>query len=280
MSKPSKTKIYTRYQTLNTISVQDIRDMFRVFCRYYDNVALDQFVSDLSKKTGAFIIRRQRDEAIVGFSTFGVYQMEVDGKKIKGIFSGDTVLEKEHWGNRAINAAFVKRVLVEAIKNPLTPQYWFLISKGYKTFLLMSRNFPEYYPHPTQKNDHLKNIAVAYCDALFPGKLDKDAMVLDFGDGYNCLKGDVTPITHDLRQQADIAFFERSNPGWERGTELPCVGRADLKSLFQAILPQMWKLLVKPSRARPATVRQRAGQVWADSSFGKAVSRHREALFG
>lgn len=135
MSHP-KAKIYTRYQALNNITVQDIRDMFKVFCRYYDNVALDQFVTDLGKKTGAF----------------GVYRMQVDGQEIKGVFSGDTVLEKEHWGHRAINAAFVKRVLWEAIKNPMTPQYWFLISKGYKTFLLLSRNFPEYYPHPTQKN--------------------------------------------------------------------------------------------------------------------------------
>jgi len=280
MSNTSKPKIYTRYQALNNITVQDIRDMFKVFCRYYDNVALDQFVTDLGKKTGAFIVRRQRDDAIVGFSTFGVYRMQVDGREIKGVFSGDTVLEKEHWGNRAINAAFVKRVLWEAIKNPLTPQYWFLISKGYKTFLLLTRNFPEYYPHPPQKNDHPQHIAESYCDTLFPGKLDRQSMVLDFGDGYNCLKGDVTPITRELRQQADIAFFEKCNPDWERGTELPCVGRADLKAFFQVIVPQLWKVLVKPSRARPQTVRQRAGQAWSDSSFGKAVARHRDALWG
>jgi len=76
MSHP-KTKIHTRYQALNDITVQDIRDMFKVFCRYYDNVSLDQFVTDLGKKTGAFIVRRNRDDAIVGFSTFGVHPMPV-----------------------------------------------------------------------------------------------------------------------------------------------------------------------------------------------------------
>src|SRR5690606_20602636 len=204
--------------------VQDVLEMFKVFSRYYDHVAMDQFLSDLSRKSGAFVVRRQHDNAIVGFSTFGVYHLEVDGRRIKGVFSGDTVLEKEHWGNRAINAAFVRRVLWEAIKNPLTPQYWFLISKGYKTFLLLSRNFPEYYPHPRQPNEHLRHIAQAYCQQLFPGKLDQASMVLDFGQGYNCLKSDITPITASLRQQADIACFERCTPNWERGTELPCVG--------------------------------------------------------
>src|SRR5690606_16600770 len=166
-----KTKIYTRYQRLDAITVQDIRSMFRVFCRYYENTSLDQFLADLGKKTGAFLIRRKSDDAIVGFSTLGIYHMEVDGRRVRGLFSGDTILEKEYWGNRALNAAFVKRVVWEAIRDPFTPQYWFLISKGYKTFLLLSRNFPEYYPHPSKQTPHMKHIVEAYCDQLFPGKL-------------------------------------------------------------------------------------------------------------
>lgn len=279
MSILKSAKIYTRYQTLEHITVQDIRDMFKVFCRYYENTSLEQFVADLGRKSGAFIIRRKVDNAIVGFSTMGIYHMEVDGKKIRGIFSGDTILEKEYWGNRAMNAAFVKRLLWEAIKDPFTPQYWFLISKGYKTFLLLTRNFPDYYPHPEHENEHMKHIVQAYCDKLFPGYLNKDAMVLDFGDGYNCLKNNVTPISKEQREEADIAFFEQRNPDWERGTELPCVGRADLVTFFQVIAPQVFKLLFKPSRSG-RDWRSRLVSTWSDSSFGKAVARHRASMLG
>jgi hypothetical protein len=93
--KPAKT--YTQYTFLKDISVKDIRDMFRVFCRYYENTSLDQFITDLGKKQGAFIVRRRVDNVIVGFSTLGVYPMVVDGQKVRGIFSGDTILEKEYW---------------------------------------------------------------------------------------------------------------------------------------------------------------------------------------
>jgi hypothetical protein len=257
--------------------VQDVREMFKVFCRYYENTSLEQFISDLNRKSGAFIIRRKIDDAIVGFSTMGIYHMEVDGKKIRGIFSGDTILEKEYWGNRAMNAAFVKRLVLEAIKDPFTPQYWFLISKGYKTFLLLTRNFPDYYPHPEHENPHMKHIVEAYCDKLFPGKLDRDTMVLDFGEGSNCLKSDVTPISAAQRNETDIAFFEQRNPQWERGTELPCVGRADLVTFFQVIAPQVLKLLFKPSRSGAGWRRRLANQ-WSDSSFGKAVARHRATM--
>lgn len=277
MSALHKSKIYTRYHPLKHIAVQDVREMFKVFCRYYENTSLEQFISDLNRKSGAFIIRRKIDDAIVGFSTMGIYHMEVDGKKIRGIFSGDTILEKEYWGNRAMNAAFVKRLVWEAIKDPFTPQYWFLISKGYKTFLLLTRNFPDYYPHPEHENPHMKHIVEAYCDKLFPGKLDRDTMVLDFGEGSNCLKSDVTPISAAQRNETDIAFFEQRNPQWERGTELPCVGRADLVTFFQVIAPQVLKLLFKPSRSGAGWRRRLANQ-WSDSSFGKAVARHRATM--
>ncbi len=279
MSVLKPAKIYTQYHELKDITVKDIRDMFRVFSRYYEYTSMEQFVSDLSKKSGAFLIRRKSDHAIVGFSTLGVYHMEVDGQKIKGIFSGDTILEAEYWGTRAMNFAFVRRVLIESLKNPLTPQYWFLISKGYKTFLLLTRNFPDYYPHPEHDNPHMKHIVETYCDTLFPGFLNRDKMVLDFGEGYNCLKNDVTPISAEQRKQADIAFFEQCNPEWERGCELPCLARADLRTVLQVIIPQISKALFKPSRSG-RDWRARLANRWNDSSFGKAIARHRGALMG
>jgi hypothetical protein len=270
--KPAK--IYTRYLKLEQLCVQDIVAMFEVFNRYYEHTTVEQFLTDLKKKSGTFVIRRKCDHAIVGFSTMSICHMTVDGKRIRGIFSGDTILEKEYWGHRAMNAAFVRRLLWEAIKDPFTPQYWFLISKGYKTFLLLSRNFPDYYPHPHHDNAPLKNVARAYCEKMFPGRLNEKTMVLDFGDGYNCLKHHVTPITDAQREEPDIAFFETRNPQWERGTELPCVGRADLLTFFQVIGPQIYKLLFKPSRSG-ADWRARLAGRWSDSAFGKAVARHR-----
>lgn len=274
MSAPKRSKIYTRYHTVDTITVQDIRDMFKVFCRYYENTSLEQFIADLGKKTGAFVVRRESDDAIVGFSTLGIYSMKVDGRKVRGFFSGDTIVEKEYWGHGAINNAFLKRLLIEAIKDPFTAQYWFLISKGYKTFLLLSRNFPEYYPCPqdkvTKDDGHMKNIVQAYCEQLFPGVLNKDSMVLDFGEGANCLKSNITPITNDMRGDTDIDFFAQCNPEWERGCELPCLGRADLLNFF---LPAVYKqAILRPLRLTASR--------WADSSVGKALARRRSAAMG
>jgi hypothetical protein len=38
------------------------------------------------------------------------------------------------------------------------------------------------------------------------------------------------------------------------GTELPCVGRCDLLSILSVIIPQIMKVLAKPSRSHPLAV--------------------------
>jgi hypothetical protein len=242
-------QISTRYRPLDRISTSEVREMHRLFSRYYEHASFETFVADLKRKSGAFLVRRKADGRIVGFSTLAIHRMEVDGRPIKELFSGDTILEKEYWGNRAFSVAFLLRLVIEALKNPFTPQYWFLISKGFKTYLLLSKNFPDYYPRRDREDDGLRRIVEAYCEMLFPGVLDRRTMLLDFGAGYNRLRAEVALLTPALcRREPDVAFFEQRNPSWRRGTELPTVGRADLLALVKLAGLQIWKALFKPSR--------------------------------
>lgn len=242
----------TRYQKIDTLSVQDIARMYELFAAHYAYSPFDTFLSDLHKKDGAFIVRQRSTQQIVGFSTLGIYHFQLGGRQAKGLFSGDTILEQAYRGSRSLQGAFARKLLWEAVKAPLTPQYWLLISKGYKTFLLMARNFPDYYPRRGKSQPEMEALVSEYCEALFPGKLDSARMVLDFGDNANCLHDHVAAISDAERQDPDIAFFERRNPSWQRGTELPCIARADLYAFARLIVPFLGKVLRGRSRARQA----------------------------
>lgn len=236
--------LYTRYVKVTDIKIHEILAMHALFERYYDHGPLDTFIRDLSRKDGAFIVRHQRDDRIVGFSTMAIFDIPHQGKLVKGMFSGDTVLEKEFWGTRAVHTAYLLKLLKEALKRPLQQQYWTLISKGYKTYMVMARNLPEFYPNRRGEQPELKALVESYCEVLFPGKLDRERMVLDFGDDSNCLKGTVADIDEALRQrEPDIAFFEQRNPGWDRGHELPCIAPIGLKTLLVAMVPFMAKVV-------------------------------------
>jgi len=239
----NKEKTRTYFRPIDSVSVAHIRQMYALYETYYENTALDIFLSDLSKKSGVILVERASDNQLVGFSTQTFFDLKVDGKRVRGIFSGDTVIDKAYWGNNALANTFYRRLIIERFKRPFTPFYWFLISKGFKTYLLMTNNFYNYYPNVNGKDDKYKSITKAYCSALFPESFDADKMLLDFGDDYVRLKETIAEITPELKSaNKHIAFFDKVNPSWRRGTEVPCLAACDYESLFRSIVdvPMKW----------------------------------------
>lgn len=228
-----KVKFYSRYE----ISFQDLEEMHAIFKKYYKNTEFKTFKNDLDKKNGAFILRKKTTGEIVGFSTLLEMKMIINGKKVRGVFSGDTIVEEEYWGNNPLNGAFVKFYLKKLISNPFKPIYWFLISKGYKTYLLLTNNFINYYPCYNKEDKHLEDIVRGYCGYLFPEYFNEKKKILDFGKGSQFLKGGVAEITAEMCEKyPKIAFFNERNPTWDRGTELPCVGEMTWGTILHRIL--------------------------------------------
>ena len=262
----SKDRVYARYRPIDRVSPADVMTMYGIFSRYYEHAHLDTFLSDMSKKTGVFLLRRRSDRKIVGFSTVATIDMDIDGKPIIGVFSGDTIIEKEYWGSRALPVAFFLYLLRLVVRHPLTPVFWLLISKGYKTYLLMANNFFRYYPHPEGKYAEYSGLIPMYCEKLFPGYYDPSKKVLDFGNDYNRLKDDIARISDELRlNYPKVAFFEEKNPEWQRGTELPCVGRAGFPDAFRYLFRLIGKAFGPPSagklESRTAKVKPVSGEM-------------------
>lgn len=225
-------KLQARYRPISRISVVEIRQMYQVFQAYYAHTDIDTFLEDLSKKSGVILIRTRAEKRVVGFSTIVSMPMTVGGLKGQGIFSGDTIIEREYWGTRSLQLAFYRYVIREKLRKPLRPLFWLLISKGYKTYLLLANNFERYYPHPENHYPELDGIVRHYCEELFPGSFDNEKGILDFGDMAQCLKEGVAGVTEDLREtHPKIRFFEECNPTWMTGTELPCVGVINARAL-------------------------------------------------
>lgn len=237
MNKNNKSAaLNASYVRVADIDVHAIRQMYAVYTQYYENTSWDIFLHDLSKKTGAFILRNAGGR-VVGFSTLMTMDLPVNGRVVRGLFSGDTIIERAYWGSRALPMAFFRFLIAEKLRYPFQPIYWFLISKGFKTYLLLANNFFKFYPRPDGGDEHLGDIVDAYCEQMFSSYYNRERRILDFGDNYQPLKSDVAEITERMREESPaIRFFEDSNPEWRRGTELPCVGQFDWTSMFKYVV--------------------------------------------
>ncbi|MBG09466.1 MAG: hypothetical protein CME68_11960 [Halobacteriovoraceae bacterium] len=222
--------------------------MFSIYEKYYENASREKFEKDLLHKDKVILLRSQFNNEIQGFSTLKHINLVLSsGKKVRGIFSGDTIIEKEFWGDKALNLAFSLYLLKEKYKKPFQPLYWFLISKGFKTYLLLANNFPEYYPSPEVKTPkEMEEIMDEFSMQNYPNAYNFETKTLCFGNHYDSLKKDVAPIDELLlNRYSKIKFFLEKNPNWEKGEELVCLGVFDWKVLSNVI----YKILVKMKKS-------------------------------
>ena len=232
-----KNEPYSEYKSVQDITLMDMKTMYGIYEQYYLNTTLKIFEKDMMEKTGVFIIRDPKTDAIVGFSTITDRDFVVDGKVHHAFFSGDTIIEQAYWGSRALQRAMYRYVIAFKFKHPTQSVYWMLISKGFKTYLLLANNYFTYYPHCDQKHQHLEKHIYAYCQKYFAEYYDESNGLLNFGDDYQPLRPDIAPITEEMRaKNKKIAFFEQLNPTWLSGTELPCIGEIRWSDIYRYVI--------------------------------------------
>ncbi|HRI67953.1 MAG TPA: hypothetical protein PK156_27135, partial [Polyangium sp.] len=209
----------------------DLREaMWTLFDRVYVDVDRARFDQDLAEKDDVILLFDEGDQSVQGFSTLRVYHRTVDGRDVVVVYSGDTVIAPGYWGQRALQSAFVKYVTTCKARHPFVPVYWFLISKGYKTYLLLARNFPEYWPRrdiptPVWPAAVLRTLATE----KFGPHFVPDRGVVQFDRPMGRLRAGMAPIEPEMLEDPDVRFFIEKNPGHEAGDELCCLGRVGVQ---------------------------------------------------
>src|SRR5689334_14232692 len=77
--------------------------MFALMDRHFANVHRHVFEADLAEKRWVILIRDPATEQLCGFSTQVLLDVVAAGRRRKVLFSGDTIISREHWGDRALS---------------------------------------------------------------------------------------------------------------------------------------------------------------------------------
>ncbi|HEX4924621.1 MAG TPA: hypothetical protein VFV50_11065 [Bdellovibrionales bacterium] len=242
--------LWSKTVRIEQLTPADRSRMYEILSKYYEHVTEAQFLSDLSRKNAVILMRDTSKNRIQGFSTILDIRMKVEGRTVIGAFSGDTIVERAYWGQGTLGKAFLAYMLKQKLKNPFKTFYWFLISKGYKTYLLMANNCPTHYPrHEKPTPAHVKAIMDRFYSELYPGNYDAGEGVIAFNGPACHLKTGVAAIERGLADaNPRIAYFAEKNPGWHKGNELACIATITFAMPFAYQL----KCLVKALRASRA----------------------------
>lgn len=198
--------------------------MYQLMTTHYDRVSRTQFDQDLAEKDAVILLRDSTDHSICGFSTQKIMQLVVDGVLLRVIFSGDTIIARAYWGEQELGHAWSRLVAEIRNEQPEQPLYWFLISKGYRTYLYLPLFFHEFYPRydrptPPREQKILDLLALA----RYPQHYDLGRGLIVFPESHGNLKGDLAEISEHRLRNPHIRYFLERNPGYAEGHELACL---------------------------------------------------------
>lgn len=218
---------------INKLSDADIDSMFALMSNYYENIKKENFISDLSKKYQAILLKDESGN-IKGFTTVVLYDITIDETPIKLLFSGDTVIHKDFWSNNDLMPVWIKNVM-ELKKGFSEKLYWLLISKGYKTYKYLSALYKEFYPrYDTITPDFNQKIMDKFGEIFYPDNYDKKSGLIIMNKVKDYLKEEYAAIPKEKLKDKNIKFFIEKNPKYYNGNELVCITELSVENLNRA----------------------------------------------
>lgn len=216
---------------VSSLDSATIADAFSLFQRAYDGADRGRFEYDLAEKQLVILLRDRASGALKGFSTVLLQQIETP-RPATVVFSGDTVVDRAYWGQKQLQVAFARILVMQKLASPRRPVYWFLLSKGYRTYLLLANSFPRGTPrHDRAAEPSLQRLLDRLATERYGEQYDSRSGVIRYATAHERVRAGVAPITDELLRNPHVRFFADRNPGHADGDELACLAEVRLRDL-------------------------------------------------
>ena len=203
--------------------------MAELYLENYDGTSAESFRADLAAKDEVIVLKFEGE--VVGFTTLRVYSASHKGAPVRIVYSGDTIVDRGHWGQQELAFAWIARIGEIKAQAPEAPLYWFLLVKGHRTFKYLSVFGKSFHPHWQVDRSDLKPLADQLASASFYADYNPESGVVEFSQSRGHLKASIAePTTEELIKES-TRFFLRKNPGYRRGHELVCLCELELANM-------------------------------------------------
>src|SRR4051794_14413596 len=91
-----------RLTPIDEVTAAERERMFALMDRHYEQVRRDTFEADLEEKHWVIQVHDPHSGDLCGFSTQMLLKLEIAGQPIQALYSGDTIIAREHWGDQAL----------------------------------------------------------------------------------------------------------------------------------------------------------------------------------
>lgn len=220
---------------LDSLAENQKSRMFHLMHENYNKVTEDIFFHDLSNKEWIGLIM-DHSGLIHGFTTFVINPKGVGGSHYHIIFSGDTVIAPAYWGSQIMMQGWCRAVGSFIASDMTKPWYWYLLSKGHRTYMYLPLFFEYFYPSPNpgQMNAELRKLADEVSSKLFGEYWYPKEGVIRFDASRGELKAELSEATFQKKGSLIANFFLNKNPRFYEGEELVCTALIHPDKVFRS----------------------------------------------
>lgn len=196
-------------------------ELFALLDAHFDGVQPEQFASDLEDKD--WVLRIRAGERLIGFTTLQARAEVLGDRRIRVLYSGDTIMAPEGWGSPVLAKGWISLVHRIQAEEPEGPWYWLLLSSGFRTYRFLPVFWREFWPRvDVETPDEMRALTHSLARARFGAAYDADAGVVRFARPQR-LRPHLASLPEGRDLDPHVRFFLERNPGHAAGDELVCL---------------------------------------------------------
>jgi hypothetical protein len=228
---------FTRIQQVRHLNPRELQRIVALYLQHYDAADEKQVITDLESKREILLLESKN--AIVGFTSLQLFKHQWQNQPIRVVFSGDTVVDRSHWGQQALAYRWIRRIDEIKHEAPEIKLYWFVIIKGHRTYKYLPTFACSFYPHWSIDRTDLKPLADYLALDMFGKAYNSDNGVIEFDHSRGHLKPSIAEPTPEEKKKHAVRFFLERNPNYRIGHELVCLcelERSNMKPFTRRLL--------------------------------------------
>jgi hypothetical protein len=217
-------------RAVSSLSAGERTAMHELMGAHYEAVPRQRFEDDLAAKDEVLML--WDDQGVLrGFTTIAWNPAGLlDAGDI--LFSGDTIIDRACWGTQELVRAFCRRAgQWRAARDRRL--FWFLISKGHRTYMYLPLFARRFHPHPAHEEPEWEMLTGQLARAMFRDFWIPDQGVIRFPESHGHLRADLATTRAN---NPWVRYFLTRNPGYLHGDELACLTEMDETNLRRVAL--------------------------------------------
>jgi len=125
---------------------------------------------------------------------------------------------------------------------PGIPLYWFLITKGYRTYRYLPVFFRDFFPHYERETPaELQVLLDGFARQKLGRAYDAGSGLVRFPETHGQLAEDLAGVPPHRAKDPHVHFFLRRNPQYAKGVELACITEISHENIQPFARPMFWE---------------------------------------